>query len=459
MTDAQGVLSGPGYNPGKWLVNRNYWDDEAVAARPYARESVRFIDCTLSEGDDCVGHQLNYNTRLELMRRLDAIGVGEITLPSHAQFTEEVDLANAYHRLGLRTALNFKGPGVPIPLDSEWQNRIRRTVEHIGPETLSLTYRYASEHYLSDFAGSLSKQDMVDQIGESVAYAKSLGARVVPWFLEMRLPVETVALFAKAAADAGADGVYMVDSRGNCSPLGSRLFIQRIRETVGDIDIYVQHHNDIGLATANALASVEGGANWVDAAVLGISERGGCVALEEAAVALEMYGYSTGIHLEGLYELGKFVENAFGVPLAPWKPIIGSSWNKEEGWGHLALQGGEIPGMDGSINEFVTIGVAPRVVGREFESVIGNKILFGSERSSALNDAPVFLYHLAEKLGFDPTVEEMATILHRCQAAVATSYQKHYLTFEEYAAICRGVIADPVSVETEVVAQPLGVNP
>ena len=52
---------------------------------------------------------------------------------------------------------------------------------------------------------------------------------------------------------------------------------------MGACDIYVQHHNDLGVATANAMADVEGGANWIDASVLGIGDRGGCVALEEAA--------------------------------------------------------------------------------------------------------------------------------------------------------------------------------
>jgi isopropylmalate/homocitrate/citramalate synthase len=444
MTSSGSVFSGPGFNSGKWLVNGLYWEDEALSARPHGSDAIRFIDCTLTEGDDCVGHQLNFNTRLELMRRLDAIGVGEITLPSHTKFAEQVDLANAYRRLNVSSGLNFKGPGVSLPLEGKWQEAIRRAVDNIGPDTLSMAIKYPKKDSFSDFSGGLSKDDVADGIRECVAFAKSLGQRVVPWFLEMRLPVSTVAGFAAAAVEAGADGVYMVDSRGNCSPLTSRLFIQRVREAVGDeADIYVQHHNDIGLATASALASVEGGATWVDAAVLGISERGGCVALEEAAVALEMYGVSTGIDLTGLYELGKFVQQAFGVPLAPWKPIVGETWCMEEGWGHLSQQGAVIL-ADADVDEVTTaaVGVAPAVVGRSLENVIGGKILFGSERSSASSDVPVFVYQLAEELGFTPSPDELATILLRCQAAVATSYARRYITFAEFEGICRGVVCN-----------------
>ena len=85
----------PWHRPGRWLVNSAYWNDEATAARSQLRKSIRFIDCTVSEGDDCVGHQLNWNTRLGVIERLDAVGVGEITMPSHVTFAEERDLIKA----------------------------------------------------------------------------------------------------------------------------------------------------------------------------------------------------------------------------------------------------------------------------------------------------------------------------------------------------------------------------
>jgi isopropylmalate/homocitrate/citramalate synthase len=145
--------------------------------------------------------------------------------------------------------------------------------------------------------------------------------------------------------------------------------------SVGDAcDVYVQHHNDLGVATANAIAAAEQGANWIDASVIGIGDRGGCVALEEAAALFEMYGVQTGIRLEGLYELCRYVQQAYGIALPPWKPIVGSNWNKEEGAGHL----------EGSDNAEATIGIAPQVIGREFEAVIGGKILFGRERQQRL---------------------------------------------------------------------------
>lgn len=195
----------------------------------------------MSEGDDCVGHQLNWNTRLGVIERLDAIGVGEITMPSHVTFSEERDRRSDRRKHRLHEAK-------PSP---------RRAVD-----------------------------------GRLDALA---GRHRVPFF--------------KAMADAGADGVYVVDSRGNSTPLATRVFIGRIRKAVGErCDVYIQHHNDLGVATANAMAAAEGGANWIDASVIGIGDRGGCVALEEAAALFEMYGIDTGIKLDKLYELCRYVQ-------------------------------------------------------------------------------------------------------------------------------------------------------
>lgn len=422
--------SKPWYQPGKWLVNPAYWDEDVRAERAGMPTSIKFIDCTLSEGDDCVGHQLNWNTRLGLIERLDAIGVGEITLPSHATFSEERDMVKACRRLGIRTPLVAKGPGVSAPLKGDWRGVIDRHID-LGAQVLSPIFKWSYAETLSDFTGKLTKQAVVDAIAESVAYMKRQNVRVVPWMVDsMRSPVDTACLFFKAMANAGANGVYVVDSRGNSTPLATRSFIRRVRRAVGDqCDVYVQHHNDLGVATANAMAAVEGGATWIDASVIGIGDRGGCVAIEEAAALFEMYGIATGVKLDALYELCRYVQDAYGVALPAWKPICGANWNKEEGLGHL----------EGSVAAEATIGIAPRVVGREFEGVIGAKILFGRERSSAHTDDPVFVRDLIRDWGMEINEEQYQTILLRSRAAVATNHGRHYLTFDEFKSICQGV--------------------
>src|SRR5438067_1342130 len=140
----------PWHKPGKWLVNPAYWADEAIAARSRMPQRVHFIDCTLSEGDDCVGHQLNWNTRLGLVERLDALGVGEITMPSHVTFSEERDLIQACRRMGVRTRLVAKGPGVRPPLRGDWKAVIDRHID-LGTEVISPIFKWSYEDTIGDF--------------------------------------------------------------------------------------------------------------------------------------------------------------------------------------------------------------------------------------------------------------------------------------------------------------------
>jgi len=421
----------PWLQPGRWIANPVYWSEEALAERQGMPSRIRFIDCTLSEGDDCVGHQLSWNRRLELIERLDDIGLGEITMPSHVTFAEERDLFRACRRMGIRTPLMAKGPGISPPLRGDWKGIIDHHID-MGCDVLSPIFKWPMDATLTDFGGTLSKTQVVDAIHESIAYIKQQSIRVVPWIVDaMRTNVDTAALFFGAMAKAGADGVYVVDSRGNSTPIATRIFVRRVRAAVGpDCDVYVQHHNDLGVATANAMAAVEGGANWIDASVLGVGDRGGCVALEEAAVLFEMYGIDTGVRLDGLYDLGRFTRDAFGVSLAPWKPLIGANWNKEEGAGHF----------EGSTDAEATIGVAPSVIGRQFESVIGGKMLFGRERSSALTDEPVFIREALEGWGMDVDEDVYQRILLRARAAVAAAHGRNYITMDEFRAICEGAL-------------------
>lgn len=420
----------PWHQPGRWFMNPSYWAPEVRQQLKAMPSRVKIIDCTLTEGDDAVGHQLNWLTRIGVAEKLNEAGVGAITLPSHARHEEERDFVKAYAKLGLSVPLVAKGPGVRPPLRGDWKSVIDRFVD-MGTPMISPIFRWEPKDTFSDFTAGLTKSQVIEAIDTSVRYMKSQGVNVVPWIDDaMRTRVDTAAEFYGALAHAGADGVYVVDSRGNSIPTATRHFISRIKQAVGDTPIYIQHHNDLGVATANAIAAVEAGAEWVDASVTGIGDRGGAVALEEVACLLEAYGVETGIALERLYDVGCYVRDAFGVTFHDWKPILGANWNKEEGLGH----------KEGGDAEEATIAIASSVVGRPFEGVIGAKILFGRERSSAPDSDPRFLRELIEAWSWNYDEEQFGEILFRARAALATSRRQGYLTIQQFKDIVASVL-------------------
>ena len=200
----------PWLRPGRWLANPTYWHDDARHETAGARPRIGFIDATLSEGDDCVGHQLNWNSRLRLAEALDDIGVDEITLPSHTTYEEERDWTRAYRRRGLKTPIVAKGPGIAPPLRGDWRAPLERHLE-LEADTVCPIFKWSFHDVLHDFSGELTKQAVVEAIGESVEYLKQQGCRVVPWVIDsMRTRLDTVLEFYAAIIQAGGDGVLFL---------------------------------------------------------------------------------------------------------------------------------------------------------------------------------------------------------------------------------------------------------
>ena len=128
-------------------------------------------------------------------------------------------------------------------------------------------------------------------------------------------------------------------------------------------DIEMHTHNDFGMATANAIAGVMGGANHVGVTVNGLGERAGNAALEEVLMALiYVYGYKTDIDTRKFKEVSEYVSRASGRFLPKWKAIVGENTFVHETGIHA----------DGAIkNPMNYEAYDPAVVGLERQIVIG----------------------------------------------------------------------------------------
>jgi isopropylmalate/homocitrate/citramalate synthase len=122
----------------------------------------------------------------------------------------------------------------------------------------------------------------------------------------------------------GAVRLDISDSFGSLSPEGMKFFIRSLIANVARrVPVTVHCHNDLGLATATALAATTAGA-LPDVSVNGLSYRAGFAALEEVVVALEMlYGIRSGIRLERLQLLSDLVAESVGFPRNPMKAVTG----------------------------------------------------------------------------------------------------------------------------------------
>jgi 2-isopropylmalate synthase len=141
-----------------------------------------------------------------------------------------------------------------------------------------------------------------------------------------------VADVARVALAAGATTLNIPDTVGFILPemLADRL--RDLRHRVPELEEAVlsfHGQDDLGLATANALAAISAGARQVELAVNGIGERAGNTSFEEVVMALRVHGASLGVHTDvdpgGICAVSALVEERSGVPIPPNKAVVGAN--------------------------------------------------------------------------------------------------------------------------------------
>jgi len=164
------------------------------------------------------------------------------------------------------------------------------------------------------------------KIREAIRYAVGRGPLIAFSVVDAtRTDLDFMKRVVVEAVAAGAERISIPDTAGVATPGTMRFLISQVTHWV-DVPVQVHCHNDFGLALANTLAAVEGGASIVDATVNGLGDRSGNAVLDEVAVALKFfYGVETGIKLDDLFSLSRYVQEITGVPLPFNKPFVGDN--------------------------------------------------------------------------------------------------------------------------------------
>jgi len=198
-------------------------------------------------------------------------------------------------------------------------------------------------------------------------------------------------LLYRAGIDAGADRLCFCDTVGVLVAEKAFEIFSRLSELPAPLSVHC--HDDFGLATANTVAALRGGASMAHVTVNGIGERGGNTSLEEVVMTLEsLYGIKTEIQCQELYTLSRLVSRLTGIPVAPNKAIVG-----ENAFTHEA--GIHVHGLLADTSTYEPIH--PETVGRKRRIVLGKH----AGRSSV---------ELAlRELGIECTEGELAEILSR----------------------------------------------
>ena len=208
-----------------------------------------------------------------------------------------------------------------------------------------------------------TREWVLENMVKSVEFAKKNGLYVsVNGEDASRADREFLVQFINAAKAAGADRFRYCDTVGVKGPFDLEEDIKYLYDKTG-FDIEMHTHNDFGMATANAIAGLRGGANHVGVTVNGLGERAGNAALEEVAMALKyVYGLDVDLDTTKFREISQYVSLASGRELPKWKAIVGTNMFAHESGIHA----------DGAIkNPKNYEAFDPSVVGLERQIVIG----------------------------------------------------------------------------------------
>lgn len=297
------------------------WVSE-LNARPEIRAAfhgtrlVRFYDTTLRDGEQTVGVVLDPRQKLEIAGKLDELSTGRIEA--------------GFPRVSAEDAAAFR-----LILDAKLKAEVwgfARAVRADLDELIKLGARAAIiEAPASDIklrAYGISREEVLRRVRDSVGYAKSHGMTVAFFAVDgTRADLAYLRTVYRAALEAGADELVVVDTIGGCGPEAVEFLVREVRRWAGDgVPIHFHGHNDFGLATASAIAAVRGGATWIHGTINGMGERAGNADLGEIALALRcLYDVPVEFNLEKIREASEAVRAAAGYPLEPWKPVVGEN--------------------------------------------------------------------------------------------------------------------------------------
>jgi 2-isopropylmalate synthase len=355
---------------------------------------IIFFDTTLRDGEQSPGCTMHHEEKLRMAHQLAALGVDVLeagfAIASEGDFNAVRAIAREVRGTRVASLARCKREDIEAAA---------RAVEP-APSNRIHTFLASSDLHLQ-YKLRLSREEALDQVADSVRLARSLvddvefstedGTRTDPEFLLQMITV---------AVEAGAQTINIPDTVGYTTPAEYEAIFRTVKARVPGIEnvILSTHcHDDLGMAVANSLAGIHGGARQVECAINGIGERAGNAALEEIAAALmvrrDQFPYTNNIKMEQLYPTSQMLAEYISFGCSPNKAVVGANAFAHESGIH----------QHGMMANPLTYEImTPVSVG-----VVGTNLVLGKHSGRrALADR-------LEKLGHPLTREQLDDVYHR----------------------------------------------
>ena len=289
-------------------------------------EQILFFDTTLRDGEQSPGCTMHHDEKLRMAHQLAALGVDILEAGFAIASQGDADSIRAIAR-------EVKGPRI-TSLARCRQADVEAAARSVEPAAKNRIHVFlASSDLHLEAKLRITRAQALAQVGESVRLARSF-VDDVEFSTEdgTRSDHEFLVQMITVAIEAGATTINVPDTVGYATPAEYTALFRMLREQVSGIAsvILSTHcHDDLGMAVANTLAGIEGGARQVECTINGIGERAGNAALEEIAAALtvrrDRFPYTSNIVMRELYPTSQMLAESISFGCSPNKAVVGAN--------------------------------------------------------------------------------------------------------------------------------------
>ena len=299
---------------------------QAATGTETKADRILFFDTTLRDGEQSPGCTMHHNEKLRMAHQLATLGVDILEAGFAIASQGDAESIRAIAR-------EVKGPRI-TSLARCRRPDVEAAARSVEPaESNRIHVFLASSDLHLEAKLKITRAQALEQVGENVRLARSFvddvefstedGTRSDHDFLVQMITV---------AIEAGATTINVPDTVGYATPAEYTALFGMLRERVPGIDVVTLSthcHDDLGMAVANTLAGVEGGARQVECTINGIGERAGNAALEEIAATLmvrrDRFPYASNIVMRELYPTSQLLAEMISFGCSPNKAVVGAN--------------------------------------------------------------------------------------------------------------------------------------
>ncbi len=290
-----------------------------------SKEKVEIFDTTLRDGEQVPGCKLDTKSKLDIAEQLDLLGVDiieagfPISSPGDFHSVEEVaKLVKNARVCGLTRAVQ---KDIEVAADALKYAKRPRIHTGIGTSDSHITHKFKA-----------TREEIIERAVKAVSYAKTF-VEDVEFYAEDagRTDNEFLARVCEAVVAAGATVLNIPDTTGYCLPdeYGAKMaYLKANVKGIHKATLSCHCHNDLGLATANAIAGAAHGARQIECTINGIGERAGNTALEEVVMIMKQHptlNLYTDVNSRMLNHLSQLVSDRMGMAVQANKAIVGAN--------------------------------------------------------------------------------------------------------------------------------------